>query len=68
MRRESADYVAFTNVPDERATLYHLAKEGYGTIAELAQLDTTEYLDLVEYEQIRQDLELYHVQQAQHGD
>ena len=58
----------YTNIPDERATLYYLVREGYGTIAELEQMDTTEYLDLIEHEQIRQDIELYHMQQARNGD
>jgi len=67
VRRESANYVAYTNVPDERSTLYYLAREGYGTIEYLEQMDTPEYLDLIEHEQIRQDIELYHMQQARDG-
>jgi len=43
-------------------TLFHLAKQGYGSLAELQQLDTPQVLDLIEYEQIQQDIELYHAQ------
>lgn len=46
------------------ATICHLARKGYGSLAELSQLDTPELLDVVEYEQIQQDLELYHLQQS----
>ena len=40
-------------------TLLALVKAGYGTLAELQQLDTTEYLNLVEYEQISATIRAY---------
>jgi hypothetical protein len=46
----------------DTATVCHLARKGYGSLAELNQLDTPELMDVVEYEQIQQDLELYHMQ------
>jgi hypothetical protein len=61
---EGGDYVAFTNVSDEDATLFHLARRGYGSIAELELMDTPQFLDLVEFEHIQNDIELYHVQRS----
>jgi len=43
-------------------TVFHLARQGYGTIAEIEQWDTPRFLDVVEYEQIRMDIELHHAQ------
>lgn len=45
-------------------TLFSLAKKGYGSIAELELLDTPEYLDLVEFEQISGAIEHYEYDQA----
>jgi hypothetical protein len=44
--------------------LFHLAKAGYGSIRELEAMDTPEFFDLVEFEQIQRQIELYHVQQS----
>ena len=38
-------------------TIMALAKKGYGTLKELNELDTPEFLDLVEYEHICSDIE-----------
>jgi hypothetical protein len=49
---------------DDAATICHLARKGYGSLVELNALDTPELLDVIEYERIQQDLELYHIQQS----
>lgn len=68
MRREGdGDLVAHTNIADEDAAVFHLARRGYGSVVEIKQMDTPQFLDLVEFEQIYSDLELYHSQQAQNG-
>lgn len=54
--------MAFTNISDEDATIFHLAKRGYGSISEIEQMDTPQFLDLVEFEHIQNDIELYHMQ------
>lgn len=56
--------MAFTNVTDDDATLFHLAKAGYGSIKELTEMDSPEFLDLVEFEHIQRQIEAYHVQQS----
>jgi len=43
-------------------TVFHLAKQGYGTLSEIKELDTKDFLDLLEYEQINNDLEWHHIQ------
>lgn len=40
-------------------TLLALVKAGYGTLAELQALDTTEYLNLVEFEQMSATIQAY---------
>lgn len=40
-------------------TLMHLARQGYGSILELSQLDTPAILDLIEYENIQADVQEY---------
>lgn len=40
-------------------TLLALVKAGYGSLEELKSLDTTEYLDIVEFETIRGRIEAY---------
>ena len=57
--------MAFTNVTDPDATVFALARKGYGTVNELAEWDTPEILDLVEFEQIQQDIERYKVQERE---
>jgi len=38
----------------------YLARKGYGSLAEMRELDTPDVLDLIEYEHIQNDLERYH--------
>jgi hypothetical protein len=40
-------------------TYLALSKAGYGTLAELRELDTPELLDIVEFEQISADIQHY---------
>jgi len=48
-------------------TIFYLAKQGYGSIKEIRAMDTKEFLDLVEYEQISQSIERYQLQESQKG-
>ena len=45
-----------------------LVRAGYGSLEELESLDTPEYLDIVEFEMIRSDIEDYEAQRARNGD
>lgn len=67
VRPGRTDYVGYTNVPGDDATVYHLARKGYGSVAELHRMDTPEFLDLIEFERIQQDIEAYHMQQSERG-
>lgn len=62
MKKEGGDLVAFTNIADDDATIFHLVKAGYGTVGEIEQWDTPRLLDAVEFEMIQRDIELYHMQ------
>jgi hypothetical protein len=46
-------------VSDLDQTTFHLAKQGYGSLRELRDLDTPEFLDLVEFENINSQIESY---------
>jgi len=48
-------------------TLFSLAKNGYGSIAELEQMDTPEFLDLVEFVHISNAIERYQIDRASNG-
>tara|TARA_R110000851_G_scaffold158432_1_gene301445 strand:+ start:407 stop:574 length:168 start_codon:yes stop_codon:yes gene_type:complete len=53
------------NIDEDDFTIFHLAKSGYATIKDLREMDTTEFLDLVEFEQISNDIELRHIQDSE---
>lgn len=48
-------------------TVFYLSKQGYGSIVEIRELDTTEFLDLVEFEQITKAIEQYSIAEASRG-
>lgn len=41
-----------------------LVSKGYGSIPEVEELDTPNFLNALEFEQIKADIENYHIQQA----
>ena len=45
-------------------TIFQLSKKGYGSLTELKELDTPEFLDLVEFESITNDIEQHHMDEA----
>lgn len=47
--------------------LLSLVRRGYGSLAELKQLDTPELLDIVEFEQIANAIEAHEMEQARNG-
>ena len=49
---------------DVDMTIMQLCKKGYGSLAELNDLDTPEFLDLVEFESIINDIEQHHIDGA----
>jgi hypothetical protein len=46
-------------------TLFSLSKKGYGSIKELQEWDTDQFLDAVEFESICADIEYYEMNKAQ---
>jgi len=58
-RRDSRQFVHFTNISEDDMTLMHLAKQGYASLPELWEMDTPEVLDLIEYENIQADIQEY---------
>lgn len=45
-------------------TAMFLSKRGYGTYKEMQDLDTDDFLDLLEYEQICQAIEQFEIEEA----
>jgi hypothetical protein len=39
--------------------MFALVKAGYGSLAEIMAMDTTEFLDAIEFEQISADIQAY---------
>jgi len=48
-------------------TYLALSKAGYGSLAELRDLDTPDLLDIVEFEMMTSDIESYKMEQASNG-
>ncbi len=56
--------MAFSNVADDDATIFYLARKGYGSVDELDQWDSPRIMDAVEFEAIQNDIELYEYEQS----
>lgn len=57
----------YSNISDDDMTLMHLARQGYGSLTELRQLDTPDVMDLIEYENIQADVQEYLEWEARNG-
>lgn len=57
----------FSNVGDYDMTVFHLARQGYGSVKEIREWDTPQFLDAVEYEQICSDIELYKIEESRNA-
>ena len=44
--------------------IFYLSKQGYGSISEIQNLDTKEFLDLIEFEEITNAIENYHLSES----
>lgn len=47
--------------------MFSLVKAGYGSLAEIEAMDTTEFLDAIEFEQISADIQHHKMEQARNG-
>lgn len=56
-----------TNLSDDMMTICALSKKGYGSVAELKAMDTPEFLDVVEFEQMSSAIEQHEYEQARNG-
>lgn len=56
--------IAETNVSDEDMAMFYLAKQGYGSVAEVEEWDTPRFLDALEYEEIMNAIERYRIDEA----
>lgn len=45
-------------------SMFYLVKQGYGSLADIRELDTEELLDILEYEQIQNRIENYLMNKA----
>lgn len=44
-----------------------LCKAGYGTVREIEEWDTDQFLDAIEYEQIAADIQAHKMEEARNG-
>ena len=54
----------YTNVDGDDAAAMHLSKQGYGSLTEILSMDTEQFLDLIEFERIQQDIERHYLEQS----
>ena len=64
MLSERNNYIKHTNIDNDMMAYCYLSKEGFGSINELMQLDTKEFLDIIEYCEIRNYIESYEYDRA----
>lgn len=51
----------FTNIDDVNWQILSIVKLGYGTYKEISELDTPEFLDMVEFININNDIERHYL-------
>jgi len=56
--------VEHSNLDDFDVLMFSLSKKGYGSLAEVRNLDTDELLKIVEYENIVSDIEMLEMEDA----
>ena len=61
VKADSTQYIRSTNVDDLTFSQSFLVEAGYGTMKEVRQMDTPEFLDLIEVEMIKRDIQKYKI-------
>lgn len=64
MLHRDVTYIRQTNLDDYMMTACMLVKAGFGSLAEIQELDTEDFLDLVEFMQISNEIEKYQIDEA----
>ena len=47
--------------------MFALVKAGYGSLAEISAMDTDEFLDAIEFEQMTADIQAHRMSEAKNG-
>jgi len=47
--------------------MFALVKAGYGSLAEISTMDTDEFLDAIEFEQMTADIQAHRMSEARNG-
>lgn len=58
-------FVEFTNLSNFDITIFSLVKNGYGTLKEVLELDTSDIFKIIEFENITKDIEYLAIEEAQ---
>jgi len=53
--------VLFTNLDDLTSTEFALVEAGFGSLKEIRALDSRDFLDLVEFKSIQNDIQYHHM-------
>lgn len=64
VRHRDVDLIKHTNLDDYTMTACMLVSEGFGSKAEIDSLDTDDFLDLVEFVQIRNAIQQHQIDEA----
>jgi len=54
-----------TNLNNQAMIEHALVRHGYGTLDKIRQMDTRDFLDAIEYQEIASAIEQYHMNEAQ---
>jgi hypothetical protein len=64
MRGSSNNYVTKTNLSGYKAQVCRLVKSGYGSFIDISSLDSDDFLDLLEYEEISNIIQEHQLDQV----
>ena len=57
INNQGIDYIKETNLSSYDFQAFNLSKSGYGSLKEIKELDTKEFLDLIEYEHLQNSIQ-----------
>jgi len=66
-KEDSRSRLKYSNLSDYMSGCLFLTKQGYGSLKEIKEMDTPEFLDCLEYEKIHRTIEAQYIKEAQNG-
>jgi len=66
-KRDRQEYVKKTNISDYMSACLFLVKKGYGSLKEIQNLDTSPFLDCLEFEEIQNAVESHIMEEVKNA-